>query len=244
MVSRREVLRAFAAIGLPYPVSLSARQDLPRFEILGSGPTVVTFNREPSGYFTKLAERFRVVVIDGNSQPKSQAFIASYTADRVCADILAIADAAGAARFAWFGFSYGAVVGLQLAARTNRLTALALGGWPPLGGQYGETLAFSESEAAQGRVTEFLTFYRSLRDWPEREAVAKITCPRMIFVGDRDAFEAGTQRIRIAALITEHRSELERLGWNVKVIPGFGHELGGRPDVVVPLVADFLASAL
>ena len=242
MVSRREVLRAFAAIGLHYPVSLSARQDLPRFEILGSGPTVVTFNREPSGYFTKLAERFRVVVIDGNSQPKSPAFIASYTADRVCADILAIADAAGADRFAWFGFSYGAVVGLQLAARTNRLTALALGGWPPLGGQYRETLAFSESEAAHGRVTEFLTFYRSLRDWPEREAVTKISCPRMVFVGDRDAFEAGAQRIRIAALITEHRSELERLGWNVKVIPGFGHELGGRPDVVVPLVADFLAS--
>ena len=128
-----------------------------------------------------------------------------------------------------------------MVSRREVLRAFAV---PPLGGQYRETLAFSESEAAQGRVTEFLTFYRSLRDWPEREAVTKIACPRMVFVGDRDAFEAGAQSIRIAALITEHRSELERLGWNVEVIQGFGHELGGRPDVVVPLVADFLASAL
>ena len=35
-----------------------------------------------------------------------------FTADGVCADILAIADAAGVERFAWYGFSWGAVVGL------------------------------------------------------------------------------------------------------------------------------------
>jgi pimeloyl-ACP methyl ester carboxylesterase len=49
----------------------------------------------------------------------------SVTADRVCADIRAVADAAGAERFAWYGFSWGAVVGLQRAVRTSRLTALA-----------------------------------------------------------------------------------------------------------------------
>jgi pimeloyl-ACP methyl ester carboxylesterase len=74
-------------------------------------------------------------------------------------DILAVADAAGVDRFAWFGFSFGSVVGLQLASRTNRLSALVCGGWPPLGGQYAETLVYAEEEAAQGRARPELTLY-------------------------------------------------------------------------------------
>jgi hypothetical protein len=54
------------------------------------------------------------------------------TADRWCNHIFAAADAARADRFAWFGYSGGGVVGLQLASRTDRLTALICGGWPPL----------------------------------------------------------------------------------------------------------------
>jgi hypothetical protein len=50
-----------------------------------------------------------------------------------------VADAAGAARFAWYGYSWLALAGLQLAIRTDRLTALAMG-WPPLGGPYAEML--------------------------------------------------------------------------------------------------------
>src|SRR5215471_19010781 len=103
----------------------------------------------------------------------------SHRRPRLCADILAVADAAGVDRFAWFGFSFGSVVGLQLASRTSRLSALVCGGWPPLGGQYAETLAYAEAEAAQGRAPSVVTFYRSIRGWPEREAVSKLSCPRL-----------------------------------------------------------------
>ena len=117
----------------------------------------------------------------------------------------------------------------------------ALRRWPPLGGQYAETLAYAEEEAAQGRTTSMVTFYRSIRGWPEREAVSKLTCPRMTFAGSKDEFVAGkSQRIRIGALITEHRAELERMGWTVQLIDGFGHELGGRPDVIMPILRRFL----
>ena len=156
-----------------------------------------------------------------------------------------MADAAGVDRFAWFGFSFGSVVGLQLASRTSRLSALVCGGWPPLGGQYAETLGYAEEEAAQGRVTPFLTFYRSVREWPEREAVSKFTCPRMAFAGNKDEFVAGAAtRIRIGPLLAEHRAELERLGWTVQLIDGFGHELGARPDVVIPILRRFLDPVL
>jgi pimeloyl-ACP methyl ester carboxylesterase len=170
----------------------------------------------------------------------SPTFANAFTVDRVCTDILTVADRVGVDRFAWYGFSWGGVVGLQLAMRTNRLTALVVGGWPPLGGQYRETLAVAEIGASRGGGSQYATFYRSFRDWSERDGVAKITCPRMTFVGMKDEFVAEGYQIRHGPLIAEHRVELERMGWKVRLVEGFGHELGGRPDVVIPLVREFL----
>jgi pimeloyl-ACP methyl ester carboxylesterase len=58
----------------------------------------------------------------------------------VAGDILAVADAAGAERFAYYGYSWLAMGGLQLAIRTDRLWALAMGGYPPVDGPYAEML--------------------------------------------------------------------------------------------------------
>jgi hypothetical protein len=243
-MKRREMLQTLGSAGVLGLFSdvLSTQtwaQDVQPFTVRGSGPPLIVFNRPPSGFYDQLTDRYRVVVIGDAATDNSPANIASLTADRICADILAVADAAGVDRFAWFGFSFGSVVGLQLASRTNRLSALVCGGWPPLGAQYAETLAFAEEDAAKGRASA-LTFYRSIRGWPEREAASKLTCPRMAFVGNKDEFTAGSQRIRIGPIIAEHKAELERMGWTVQIIDGFGHELGGRPDVVVPILKRFL----
>ncbi|EMF02211.1 alpha/beta hydrolase [Streptomyces mobaraensis NBRC 13819 = DSM 40847] len=79
------------------------------------------------------------------------------TPDTITADLLAVADATGADRFAYYGYSWLALSGLQLALRTDRLTALAMGGFPPLGGPYAEMLrvtraahAMAASAAAPG----------------------------------------------------------------------------------------------
>jgi pimeloyl-ACP methyl ester carboxylesterase len=56
------------------------------------------------------------------------------------ANVVAVADAAGADRFAYYGYSWHAVNGLQLAIRTDRLTALVMGGYPPLDGPYEKML--------------------------------------------------------------------------------------------------------
>lgn len=60
----------------------------------------------------------------------------SLTPANAVSDLLAIADVAGAERFAYYGYSWLALLGLQLAIRTNRLSALAMGGFPPLNGPY------------------------------------------------------------------------------------------------------------
>ena len=62
------------------------------------------------------------------------------TPANLAADLLAVADAAGADRFAYYGYSWLALVGLQLAIRSDRVAALAMGGYPPLDGPYAEML--------------------------------------------------------------------------------------------------------
>jgi pimeloyl-ACP methyl ester carboxylesterase len=63
------------------------------------------------------------------------------TPANLAGDLLAVADAAGADRFAYYGYSWLALAGLQLAIRTDRLSALVMGGFPPLEGPYPEMLA-------------------------------------------------------------------------------------------------------
>jgi pimeloyl-ACP methyl ester carboxylesterase len=56
-----------------------------------------------------------------------------------------VADAAGADRFAYYGYSWLALAGLQLGIRTDRLAALVMGGFPPLDGPYTEMLQVTEA---------------------------------------------------------------------------------------------------
>jgi pimeloyl-ACP methyl ester carboxylesterase len=67
------------------------------------------------------------------------------SAATVAADLLAIADAGGVDRFAYYGYSWLALAGLQLALRTDRLTALAMGGFPPLDAPYAAMLTVTRA---------------------------------------------------------------------------------------------------
>jgi pimeloyl-ACP methyl ester carboxylesterase len=176
------------------------------------------------------------------------------TADRVCADLLAVASAAGFDRFAYWGYSWGAAVGLQLAARTDRLSALVVGGWPPLGAPYAGILQATRLKQpdpepsslkvlrSKEQYRQWETWYASMLDWPEAQSVERISCPKMVyFGGDGDLVEAGIP-IRIASIIREHRAQLEEQGWTVHEIAGQSHGVCMAPELVVPPVRDFLDS--
>jgi hypothetical protein len=141
-----------------------------------------------------------------------------------------------------------------LAARTDRLTALVLGGWPPLGAPYEGILQATRLKQAdpepsslkvlrsKDQYRQWETYYASMRGWPEAESVARISCPKMVyFGGDGDLVEAGIP-IRIASIIREQRALLERQGWTVQEMPGQGHGVCMAPDLVVPPVRAFLDS--
>ncbi len=209
------------------------------------------------GYLDRLTDRYRVLRVDYPSIGGSRDIAPEdLTADRVCSDLLAVASAAGFDRFAYWGYSWGAAVGLQLAARTDRLTALVLGGWPPLGAPYDGILQATRLKQpdpepsslkvlrSKAQYRQWETFYVSLQGWPEAASVARIACPKLLyFGGEGDLVEAGIP-IRIASIIREQRAALERQGWVVQELPGQGHGVCMVPEQVVPPVRDFLDRTL
>ncbi len=230
-----------------------------RYEVYGKGlpvflaPYFVTA-QSPAlpGYIDGLAKEFRVLVIDLPGEGLSASVpSAQFTADEICRRMLAVADAAGFTRFVWCGYSWGAVVGLQLASRCDRLRALVCGGWPPIGGEYTKMLRGaralvskppSEGAYAGFDAAPFVTFYESVRSWPESEAVARIGCPRCVLYGSDDATSIGAETVEIAATIRAREAELRRLGWEVYEIAASDHGLVANPSVVVPVLRRFLTS--
>ena len=87
-----------------------------------------------------LRDVFRVVAFDYEGHLLRTPQPDSLTPANAVSDLLAIADAAEAKRFAYYGYSWLALIGLQLAIRTDHLTALVMGGFPPLGGPYAAML--------------------------------------------------------------------------------------------------------
>jgi pimeloyl-ACP methyl ester carboxylesterase len=87
-----------------------------------------------------LSDAFRVVAFDYEGQVLQVPKPDTLTPANVAGDLLAVAEAAGADRFAYYGYSWLALAGLQLAIRTDRLAALVMGGFPPVGGPYAQML--------------------------------------------------------------------------------------------------------
>jgi len=63
-MDRRDVLRTLGSAGVVASVpdliaSRAFAQSVPRYEVHGSGPPIVAFDRAPQGYFDRLADRYR-----------------------------------------------------------------------------------------------------------------------------------------------------------------------------------------
>ncbi|HEY3523755.1 MAG TPA: hypothetical protein VGK63_08625, partial [Candidatus Limnocylindrales bacterium] len=102
-----------------------------------------------------LGDLARVVAFDYEAECLSRPKPSTLTPANLVADILAVADATDTPRFAWYGYSWLGVAGLQLAVGTDRVTGLAIGGWPPIDAPYAEMLAVTRAgwELATGART-------------------------------------------------------------------------------------------
>ncbi len=222
---------------------------------------------------TGLAETgYRVITADYEGHLTDHPKPMTLTPDAVTADLLAIADAGGAERFAYYGYSWLALCGLQLAIRTNRLTGLAMGGYPPLGGPYAEMLAVTRTahrmalanrehppapstvepgnwdsvplDRTPEQTQQYVTLYEALRDFHEREALARLTVPRLAFAGSDDNIAYGPQwddaKVPIAEGLRANRDELVERGWTVELVPGPDHMSAMQAPVVLPILRAWL----
>ncbi len=237
------------------------------FEVHGSGiplllgfPIMAThgeiFGNEAGAardaFLAALTDRYQVLLLDYPSIGRSADIPPTeLKVDRVCSDLLAVASAAGFNSFIYWGYSWGANVGMQLAMRTDRLAGLVMGAWPPLGAQYAEVLASAEDQIADppaevqvvlrspAQYAQWANYARSLGGWSEAEVCRSLSMPRLAFAGENGDVLAGSRMIMNASILRARKAELEAMGWAVKLIPGRGHEVGLDP-AVIPFVREFL----
>ncbi|WP_246854480.1 alpha/beta fold hydrolase [Naasia sp. SYSU D00057] len=165
-----------------------------------------------------LAQGFTVVAADYEGHRMATPAEGGLVPDALASDLLAIADAAGASSFAYYGYSWLAVAGLQLAIRTDRLWALAMGGYPPVDGPYAAMLAVTRAAhekalaptppppieavepgdwdaagvGAGADVTgQFVALYEHLQGFDDRAAALSLRIPRLAFAGDADDIAYG-----------------------------------------------------
>jgi pimeloyl-ACP methyl ester carboxylesterase len=223
-----------------------------------------------------LGDAFRVVAFDYEGHVLQVPKPDTLTPANLAADLLAVADAAGADRFATYGYSWLALAGLQLAIRSDRLVALAMGGWPPLDAPYAEMLKVTRAThemavanaasppptapsgqspeetdwsrvqltLSEDQTRQFVTLYEALRGFDDRAAQARLTCPRLCFVGSADEIDYeerwGGARVSVADPVVRRRHELEALGWQVEVLEGLDHMRAMQAAQVLPILRPWL----
>ncbi|CAI3796972.1 hypothetical protein NKCBBBOE_01711 [Pseudarthrobacter sp. MM222] len=167
-----------------------------------------------------LSPSYRVIAADYEGHRMAHPAPETLTPENVATDFLAIADAAAAGRFGYYGYSWLALCGLQLAIRTNRLWALVMGGYPPLEGPYKSMLAVTRAahsaaagpaaqtpaadvsvepgdwdaatiQTSEAQTRQFVTLYEALQDFDDSAAAVAPGLPRFAFAGSADQIDYG-----------------------------------------------------
>lgn len=205
------------------------------------------------GYLSRLTDRYRVLLADYPNVGRTMIPLpGEMTPDRVHSDLLTVADAAGFERFAYCGHLWGAINGLMLASRSDRVSALICGTWPPLGAPYPDMLRGVEMRLAEPpphamailrnpeQYAQWHTFYSGMQDWPEEDVVAAITCPRMALIGANAESSVAGIPLRLVERLRESRPTLEAMGWTVREIPGAETAAILDPTIMVPEMRGWL----
>lgn len=211
-----------------------------------------SFSTAKQKYIDELGDDYRLIFVE---YPGLDPKMYTLTPATMTRDYLAVADAAGADEFAWAGFSWGCVCGLQIALRTERMKALACGGFPTLDGIYDDMRLATKTQiekptslyglppmSAPESGRQFNTFYMALESFNDRAIQGALKMPRLSWIGDQDLPTLnGEPLTHMGQIIVNNKAELEELGWDVIIVPGKNHLDGGSPEVQVPIIKEWLS---
>src|SRR5829696_8353928 len=206
-----------------------------------------------------LADSFRVVAFDYEGHVLAVPKPDTLTPANLAGDLLAVADAAGAGRFAYYGYSWLALAGpyepmLRVTTATHEL-AVANASSPPAPRPATDDDPAGEVDWSTVEVTltpaqtrQFVTLYQALQGFDDRAAQAQLGCPRLCFVGSADEITYderwGGVRVSMADGVVGRRGELEALGWEVRVLEGLDHLQAMQAAQVLPILRPWLTSTL
>lgn len=164
------------------------------YESGGTGPALILVQGagetrrswQERGYAERLRKQFTVITFDrrGTGDSGKPMGVDAYSLDNVLADILAVADAAGAKRFHVWGFGDGASIVRHLAAKSDRVISAVV-----VGATFGPAVTGITKDAIAAMRAKWLPLV-------EANAAGKLD-PKSLSPGDRAAWENG---IAISAL--------------------------------------------
>ncbi|MBD8025040.1 alpha/beta hydrolase [Ureibacillus sp. Re31] len=96
-----------------------------------------------------LVDNFQILYFDYEGHRLQHPSPENLTPENIVKDLIKIADEMKVQKFSYYGYSWLALVGLQLAIRTDRLESLIMGGFPPLNGPYKEMMVVTNKTYEQ-----------------------------------------------------------------------------------------------
>jgi pimeloyl-ACP methyl ester carboxylesterase len=216
----------------------------------GEGPAVVApwLNIDWTAVdLSALSERFRVVIVAPRGFGPS-ARPGSYDGTGFVRDVWRVLDHLEIGPFATFGYSMTGVMAARLAVGSERVTAVACGGFPLTADLTGMAQrAHASNAAARSDPTSWaertaaldpgaaVAFWDDIARLP-RAALADVACPVRAWWGEHDAV--------LSSLLSSEAlgRDLELRGIPYDVVPGLDHDdMLDRLDLVLPVIATWLA---
>ncbi|MCC7124939.1 MAG: alpha/beta fold hydrolase [Acidobacteria bacterium] len=186
---------AAAAPAAKTPTIKAADGTVIAYEKTGSGPPVLLLHGggqtrkswAERGYTERLAKRFTVISMDmrGSGESGRPETAEGYALDRVIADVLAVADAAGAPRFQLVGFGHGGTIARYLAVQSDRVISAVI-----ISADMGPTVS--------GAVKEAMLSMRAKWQPLLEQQKAGTFDVKKLSPGDRDAWNNGIARSALA----------------------------------------------
>ncbi len=242
------------------------------YDVTGEGSTIILLhggwntrqNWHAVGYVKRLKDNFKVIAIDirGNGESDKPTEPTCYTTEKMCQDILAVADACGVEKFTIWGFSYGANIGRYLAAQSDRVEKLILIGIPFGLGASGEFRQFIEEfrnhwlpilqAKSQGALDLTSLSTEDQKAWQETNIALEVARLSAILEWERiepadlhcqTLWLVGSRNETTIASILEYEEELKRSMVCVEVIEGVNHrEEFTEIDRSLPMMLAFMSN--